>query len=325
MKDDLYDNDLDNQLISKRFKIMTPIPNPIHLNTFAPKDLLKPEQQQKYLNDFTNQLFRTTSSKFSPTPLREPTHPKDPTKGKEVTIVKEQVNELVTYHEEGATLKSQAKKWIEHKAKKAKALEEYNHQISFRADPLPITKISYTVNSNKEATMKIIRCDNPLNIIVHPYFRLKSLGFSEWLQAKKLGLPPPPALVTFRMTAEEKKKRTEFLKEVFVTKDIKVDGMGRNLIPPSGVMPIEGLVSKEPKSGIFYMKRNTDIAFQRENVMKGLSECKASEINVRRIQVKDIVKKVEDNLKTYSSAGMDISWKARNLTSIYGGINIGLS
>nr|GEY68515.1 hypothetical protein [Tanacetum cinerariifolium] len=42
-------------------------------------------------------------------------------------------------------------------------------------------------------------------------------------------------------------------------------------------------------------------------VMKGLSECKASENNVRRIQVKDIVKEVEDHLKTYSSAGMDIS------------------
>ncbi|GJZ66411.1 hypothetical protein Tco_0623107, partial [Tanacetum coccineum] len=42
--------------------------------------------------------------------------------------------------------------------------------------------------------------------------------------------------------------------------------------------------------------------------MKGLSEYKASESNVRRIQVKDIVKKVEDHLKTYSSAEMDISW-----------------
>ncbi|GJY96712.1 hypothetical protein Tco_0513622 [Tanacetum coccineum] len=41
--------------------------------------------------------------------------------------------------------------------------------------------------------------------------------------------------------------------------------------------------------------------------MKGLSECKASESNIRRIQVKDIVKEVEDYLKTYSSAGMDIS------------------
>ncbi|GJW01286.1 hypothetical protein Tco_1556537 [Tanacetum coccineum] len=128
-----------------------------------------------------------------------------------------------------ATLKAQAKKWSEHEAKKAKILEEYNHQISFRVDPLPITKISYVVNTNKEATMKITRGDNPLNLIVHPNFRLKSLGFSEWLEAKKLGLPPPLALETFRMTAKEKKrKRTEFLKEAFVTENITVDGMHRN-------------------------------------------------------------------------------------------------
>ncbi|GJZ20168.1 retrovirus-related pol polyprotein from transposon TNT 1-94 [Tanacetum coccineum] len=39
----------------------------------------------------------------------------------------------------------------------------------------------------------------------------------------------------------------------------------------------------------------------------GLAECKASTSNLRRIQVKDIVKEVEDYLKTYSSAEMDIS------------------
>ncbi|GKF82275.1 hypothetical protein Tco_0243931 [Tanacetum coccineum] len=43
--------------------------------------------------------------------------------------------------------------------------------------------------------------------------------------------------------------------------------------------------------------------------VKGLSECEASESNVKRIQVKDIVKEVEDYLKTYSSVGIDISWK----------------
>ncbi|GKA41118.1 hypothetical protein Tco_0733711 [Tanacetum coccineum] len=41
--------------------------------------------------------------------------------------------------------------------------------------------------------------------------------------------------------------------------------------------------------------------------MKGLSESKTSKSNVRRIQAKDIVKEVEDHLKAYSSAGMDIS------------------
>ncbi|GKD74726.1 hypothetical protein Tco_1333008, partial [Tanacetum coccineum] len=321
MEDDSDEDDLDKQPLLKRFKIMTPIPNPISLNTF-----------------------------FSPTPPTEPTPPRDPAKGKEVAIVKKQVNKLVTYQEEGgsipkmsklksfitlegtlsleelnnqikerkrisdlkaqknkfeqelrkmfnqATLKAQAKKWSEHEAKKDKILEEYSHRISFRADPLPITKIIYSVNSNKEATMKIIRGDNPLNLIVHPNFRLKSLGFSEWMevhalaskktgksndmllqslrakfqwvmvQAKKLGLPPPPALATFGITAEEKKRKmTQFLKEAFITEDIRVDRMDRNLIPPPGVVPIEGLVIKEPESRIFYMNRNTDIVFQRES------------------------------------------------------------
>nr|GEV02840.1 hypothetical protein [Tanacetum cinerariifolium] len=147
--------------------------------------------------------------------------------------------------------------------------------------------------------------------------RLKSLGFSEWLEAKKLALPPPPALATFRMTPEEKKrKRTQFLKEAFVTEDIKVDGMNKNLIPPPVVVPIEGLVIKEPELGIFYMNMNTNIVFQREKVMKGLFECKASESNIRRIQVKNIVKEFKDYLNTYSSARMDISWHRYAVSSL---------
>nr|GFA17951.1 hypothetical protein [Tanacetum cinerariifolium] len=50
---------------------------------------------------------------------------------------------------------------------------------------------------------------------------------------------------------------------------------------------------------------------------EGLVECKASARNIRRIQVKDIVKEVEDYLKTYSSAGMDISWVDTMPINIY--------
>nr|GEX98943.1 nodal modulator 1 [Tanacetum cinerariifolium] len=79
-------------------------------------------------------------------------------------------------------------------------------------------------------------------------------------QAKRLGLPPSPKLVNFGLTAEEKKiKRAEFVKEVFITEDVRVDGMGRNLIPPPRVIPIQGLVISEPESGIFFMNRNTNI------------------------------------------------------------------
>nr|GEU51680.1 hypothetical protein [Tanacetum cinerariifolium] len=150
-------------------------------------------------------------------------------------------------------------------------MQEYKHQISFRVDTLPITKISYIDNSRNEATMKITRGDNPLNLVVHPNFRLKTLSFSEWMEVhalafKKLGPPPPPKLATFGLTAEEKKrKRTELIKEVFVTKNVKVDVMDINLIPPSGIMPIQGLVINEPESGIFFMNGNTDICFQRES------------------------------------------------------------
>ncbi|GJY82992.1 hypothetical protein Tco_0496368, partial [Tanacetum coccineum] len=262
-----------------------------------------------------------------------------------------------------AIIGAQTQKMAEHEAKRQKMLDEYNHQISFRANQLSITKISYVVNPNKEATMKITRGDNPLNLIVHPNFRLKTLGFSEWLEwvinhAKKLGLPPPPALATFGMTVEDKKrKRTEILKEVFVTENVTVDGMHKNLVPPLGIEGRQGLVIREPESRIFFYHGNWDLVFQREeefylattaqlirlqrSIQRGTPEAEEIFIKLeltiearddaaqardivkdnldglgqhilrelfRRIQVKDIVKEVEDYLKTYSSAGMDISW-----------------
>nr|GFD52384.1 hypothetical protein [Tanacetum cinerariifolium] len=42
--------------------------------------------------------------------------------------------------------------------------------------------------------------------------------------------------------------RTEFLKEMFVTKNVRVDGMNRNLIPPPEVVPIKGVVIKKGSS-----------------------------------------------------------------------------
>nr|GFA06131.1 hypothetical protein [Tanacetum cinerariifolium] len=92
----------DKQPLSKRFKIMTPIPdiqNPTPLNTFIPKHLLKPKEQQKSIQEFTDQLFKTTFSRFSPTPPRKITPPRDSSKGKAVAIIEEPRNELVKYQE----------------------------------------------------------------------------------------------------------------------------------------------------------------------------------------------------------------------------------
>nr|GFB51900.1 hypothetical protein [Tanacetum cinerariifolium] len=172
--------------------------------------------------------------------------------------------------------------------------EKEKFEKRLKADPLPITKISYRVNnSTKEASMRIIRDNQPLNLIVYDKFVLKTLGFSKWLevhalackvksklndlllknlkvefqwvkkQARKLGIPLPPQLTAFGLTALEKKRKRSFelIKEVFVKKDIVVDAMHRNLVPSLGVVPSEGLVISEPESGIFFYNDNFYLVF----------------------------------------------------------------
>ncbi|GJY04913.1 FAR-RED impaired response 1-like protein [Tanacetum coccineum] len=91
----------------------------------------------------------------------------------------------------------------------------------------------------------------------------------EWIktQAEKLGIPPPPELSAFGLSATDKKRKrsSKILKEVFVQEDIIVDGMHRNLTPPQGVVGPRGLVLIEPEAGIYYYNRNFHLAFQREN------------------------------------------------------------
>ncbi|GKD88884.1 hypothetical protein Tco_1364391 [Tanacetum coccineum] len=133
----------------------------------------------------------------------------------------------------------------------------------------------------------------------------------QWVinQEKKLGLPPPPALATFGMTAEDKKrKRTKILEEVFVNENVVVDECTGTWFLPQGLKAEKGLSSAE--SWIFYYNGNWDL------VMLGLFECKALESNVRRIRVKDIVKKVEDYLKAYSSVGIDVSWYVKEYAEV---------
>ncbi|GJZ43770.1 hypothetical protein Tco_0591025 [Tanacetum coccineum] len=52
-------------------------------------DLTTTDKPQPSVKQITDQLFGTTSSKFSPTPPREPTPPRDSSKGKAVTIIEE--------------------------------------------------------------------------------------------------------------------------------------------------------------------------------------------------------------------------------------------
>nr|GEX52877.1 hypothetical protein [Tanacetum cinerariifolium] len=61
-------------------------------------------------------------------------------------------------------------------------LNQYVLVRKILADQLSITKISYRVNSSKEATMRITRGNDPLNLTIYDKFRVKTLGFGEWLE-----------------------------------------------------------------------------------------------------------------------------------------------
>nr|GEV56798.1 hypothetical protein [Tanacetum cinerariifolium] len=253
--------------LAKKLKFLIPslsIPSPTPLKSIMPEPPKATDAIKVTMDEFTKHLSKTTSSIFSPTPPREPTPPRDSAKGKEVAITEEQVNKLVSYQEEGCSNPKMPKIKSSTTSVGPLSQEEFNAQIKemkMLADLKAEKEKSEQELRKKfnQATLKA-RHKNGLNM------RQRRAKFL-WVinQVKKLGLPPPPALKTLGMTTKDKKrKRIEILKEVFVTKNIAVDGMHRNLIPPFGVIPIDGLVINKHESGIFFMNRNTDIVFQRE-------------------------------------------------------------
>ncbi|GJW58987.1 hypothetical protein Tco_0105718 [Tanacetum coccineum] len=162
--------------------------------------------------------------------------------------------------------------------------DEYMQCINFRDDPLPITNFNDKIRkSSKIATMRVIRNKQPLNYKIFDDFKLKMLGFSEWLElhalaykkkdasndlllknlqakfkwvvttAEKLSIPPPPQLTDYKLPPAEgkRKRRVEVMKEVFLKDDIMVDRMHKNLIVPEGVIGSVGQAIREPEARIF--------------------------------------------------------------------------
>nr|GEV09163.1 hypothetical protein [Tanacetum cinerariifolium] len=133
---------------------------------------------------------------------------------------------------------AQAQRLGEYEAKRAKMLTEYNHYITYRAKRLPIMKISYKIHKvNKDATIRTKRNNQPPSLTVYENFVLKKLGFSEWIevhtlasknkgksndillknlkakfewiksQAGKLGIPLPPELSAFGLSAAKRREK----------------------------------------------------------------------------------------------------------------------
>ncbi|GJU69077.1 hypothetical protein Tco_1255336 [Tanacetum coccineum] len=272
----------------KKLRILVPnlnIPSPTSLKSLMPQGIRPPVVINMPLDQFTYSLFNTTSSEFSLTLFKDDKAYLE----KKMTLeeAKAQMEEikrlefLKTEKEKSEKrlkvltpeeLEAQAAELTAYEAKRAKILQEYNHCITFRANPLPITKISYKVMGFSEwievhaLASKVRSKSNGL--------LLKNLKAKfQWVktQAAKLGIPSPPQLTVFelppakRKVGIKRKKRYELIHEVFVMENIIVDGMQRNLTLLKGVVGKAGMVIKEPEARIFLYNGNFDLVFQRRS------------------------------------------------------------
>ncbi|GJY75367.1 hypothetical protein Tco_0480483 [Tanacetum coccineum] len=223
---DSKDKAIEEEPHSKRLKFL--IPNP---STKSPTSRSSILPQNMTMDQFTNFLFRTTSSEYSPTP------PRDENKGKGIDTKEEPMKLLMPLIEQGesdpkmlnllqfsisgkkmtlkdaqaqltdmkrlvdlkvdqeksekklspAKIQAQAQKLAEFEAKRKKMLDEYNHYITYKADKLPIIKISYKIDRvTKDETMRIERNNQPLTLTFYEKFVLKNPGFSEWIEVRTL-------------------------------------------------------------------------------------------------------------------------------------------
>ncbi|GJY77097.1 hypothetical protein Tco_0482213 [Tanacetum coccineum] len=91
----------------KKLKFLIPtsssILSPTPLKSILTKPIQKPDATKKTIEQFTEHLNKTTSSIFSSTSLRDPTPPKDESKGKGITS-EEPLKEIMPFMEEGGLI-----------------------------------------------------------------------------------------------------------------------------------------------------------------------------------------------------------------------------
>ncbi|GJT30246.1 hypothetical protein Tco_0910521 [Tanacetum coccineum] len=228
--------------------LLIPSINPIPLKSFIQEHLLQPEVAKMMVKEFTNHLLKTTSSIYSTTPPkdltppREPTPPRDKSKGKGIAT-KDPLKEIIPFMEEGRSkhkmpnlrpfstpdgqmtnedVMAQAYKIAEYKAKRAKMIDEYNHQITHRADQL---------SNHKDQLESILPrkqlCGSPENKSKSNDILLQNLRAKfQWVltQSKKLGVPPPTEVSTFENAIQRGTPEAEELfKKLKVTIEARDD------------------------------------------------------------------------------------------------------
>ncbi|GJR21978.1 hypothetical protein Tco_0970505 [Tanacetum coccineum] len=163
-----------------------------------------------------------------------------------------------------------------------------------------------SVSSSNDATMRITRGNDPLNVVIHDKFRLKTLGFNEWLE--KFGSPPG---VERRkgLVIIEPESGVFFYNGNFDLVFQREEEFHLTTTPQL-VRLQNGIIRGTPKADEFFKKLEFTIEARNDaNRARKIIQYNIDGMGQHiRIQVKYIIKEVKDYLKTYSSAGMDISW-----------------
>nr|GEW43359.1 retrovirus-related Pol polyprotein from transposon TNT 1-94 [Tanacetum cinerariifolium] len=121
--------------------------------------------------------------------------------------------------------------------------------------------------------------------------QLKMLGFSKWLEVHALAFKKY-GILNNMLLQNKKRKKTEVIKEVFAKERIEVDGIQRNLTPPSGV------VGKKE----FYITSTVQlIRLQKHIVLNSLEAKEMYKIMDIEIESKDDVNKGREIIRTNSN------------------------
>ncbi|GJW06292.1 hypothetical protein Tco_1568715 [Tanacetum coccineum] len=294
-----YD-ELDKEPLSKKFKIMTLIPN-----------------------------FPSPTPFFSPAPLKEPSPLRDPAKGKGVDM-EEPVNILVPFMDEGGSNPKMPmhsrKNWssanhqdqLHYKfMKKANNEDHQSKSIDSLLQSLN-SKSQWVLNRAKNLGLPPPPALASFEMTVADKKRKRMETLKEVFVKERIDVDgtqrniTPPSGVVGKEDSPEAREMYKIMEIEIESRD-DVDKAREILRTSSHELGILNIIYIQIGGDCWADSVPMDSEIMKESLSgglrgnKGLSECKASESNIRRIRVKDIVKEAEDYLKTYSSAGMDIS------------------
>ncbi|GJR34083.1 hypothetical protein Tco_1209767 [Tanacetum coccineum] len=139
---------------------------------------------------------------------------------------------------------------------------EYLNCIEKKVDNLPITKFKFHIKkaSKRNFTNWPQRRLELTTLSLHKDLQAKFNWVTE--TSKKLKIAPPHQLTETKLPPAEKMRKgtKELIQHVFLNKEVIVDGMERNLVPPQSVTTRKlGEVIEHLKPGILFYNGNVEL------------------------------------------------------------------